>query len=127
VTPDSGERAAMNDEMRTALVVLATPPGVQPGGGGFTVADGPPVLPANSERVRNWFAENGFEADPVVGIAFSISGPARLFSSVLGLTDPAAVAELDRAALTAVLPADLLDDVVAVVIGPPPAFGPLDP
>jgi hypothetical protein len=117
----------MGDEVRSALVVLATPVANQGDGGGYTAAGAPPTLPEGAERVRNWLTHKGFEVDPVVGIAFSISGPGRLFSSVLGVADPAAVAELDRAALTAVLPAELLDHVAAVVIGPPPDFGPLNP
>jgi hypothetical protein len=43
------------------------------------------------------------------------------------VADPDAVAELDQSELSGVLPEHLLAQVAAVVIGPPPDFGPLNP
>jgi hypothetical protein len=107
-------------DLRTALVVLATPPA---GPGGYTTAARPPASPEGAELVRKWFADRGFDVDPVVGIAFSISGPATLFDATFGPTGPGAV-ELDAAALAGRLDAGLLRYVAAVAIGPPPDFGP---
>ena len=117
----------MTNEVRTALVVLATPASTQTDGGGYTAAGDQPVLPEGVESVRSWFSHMGFAVDPVVGISFSISGPGELFRSVFGSVGPGAVAELDQAALSDVLEPDLLATVAAVVIGPPPDFGPGNP
>lgn len=112
------------DELRTALVVLADRP-TKPGG--YTLADGRPGLPQGAETVRKWFLSKGFDVDPVVGIAFSISGPSPLFNRTFGNTDDGAGLELDQAALAGRIAADVLPYVAAVVVGPPPAFGPSNP
>lgn len=111
------------EQLRTALVVLVSRP---TGPGGHTVADGRPSLPEGAETVRKWFSVKGFDVDPVVGIAFSISGPSALFSRIFGSSDGAAL-ELDQAALVGRLDADLLPYIAAVAVGPPPDFGPGNP
>ena len=115
------------DQLRTALVVLATPANPAAGAGGYTVANGPPTVAAGSEAVRKWFSSKGFDVDPVVGIAFSISGPGNLFNRTFGRVDPESTVEYDQAALAGRLDKDLLRYVAAVVIGPPPDFGPGNP
>ena len=113
------------DQRRTALVVLATP--TSPPAGGYTVANGPPTLPAGPEAVQKWFSSKGFDVDPVVGIAFSISGPGNLFNRTFGRVDPGSTVEYDQAALAGRLDQNLLRYVAAVVVGPPPDFGPGNP
>jgi hypothetical protein len=110
---------AAAEQLRSALVVLAAPP---TGPGGYTSGD-PAGVPEGAEAVRTWFGDHGFDVDPVVGIAFSISGPDRLFRGVFGPAADGAV-ELDRAALTGRLEAAVLDRVAAVSFGPAPDFGP---
>jgi len=118
------------DQLRTALVVLAVNP--PSGAGGFTVAGGAPAKPEGAEAVRKWFLDRGFDVDPVVGIAFSISGPGSLFSHTFGDAHGGALQqgtplELDQAALAGRLRDDLLRYVAAVVVGPAPDFGPGNP
>ena len=113
-----------SNQLRTALVVLAAPAG---GSTGFTVAGGRPGRPEGAERVRNWFAGKGFVVDPVVGISFSISGPGRLFSRILGIADAGSSREYTQADLAGRLDHDLIRYVAAVVIGSAPDFGPGNP
>ena len=116
------------DQLRTALVVLAVPADQSPGPGGYT-ASHRPAPPEGAEPVRKWFSKKGFKVDPVVGIAFAISGPGRLFSSTFGLDHAGlgSTQQLDQTALAGRLDADLLRYVAAVTIGPPPEFGPGNP
>jgi hypothetical protein len=116
-----------NNQLRTALVVLATPADPLAGPGGYTVANGPPTLTSGPEMVRKWFSSKGFDVDPVVGIAFSISGPGNLFNRTFGPMDPESTLEYNQAALAGRLDKDLLRYVAAVVVGPPPDFGPGNP
>jgi hypothetical protein len=113
----------VDEVLRTALVVLATPASAS-AGGGYTVASGPPKPAEGAAKVHQWFAAQGFAVDPVVGISFSISGPERLFRRVLGMTDPGSPVELGPAELAGQLDNELLRYVAAVVVGPPPDFGP---
>jgi hypothetical protein len=92
-----------DDRLRTALVVLASP--------------------ANAELVRNWFSFNGFDVDPVVGIAFAISGPASLFRRALGGADDGAPVELGPAELRGRVDDEVLAHLAAIVVTPPPDFG----
>jgi hypothetical protein len=112
--------------LRTALVVLATPASAS-GGGGYTVASGPPKPAEGVAKVQRWFATKGFAVDPVVGISFSISGPGRLFHRVLGMADPGSPLELGPAELAGHLDKEVLPYVAAVVVGPAPDFGPENP
>jgi hypothetical protein len=116
-----------NDQLLTALVVLATPANPPAGPGGYTVANGPPTPTAGPQAVQKWFSSRGFDVDPVVGIAFSISGPGDLFHRTFGRVDPGSAVEYDQAALAGRLDQDVLRYVAAVVIGPPPDFGPSNP
>jgi hypothetical protein len=106
------------DRLRTALVVLAMPP---TGPGGYT-ANNRPAPPSGAKAVQQWFSAKGFQVDSVVGIAFSISAPGTLFTSTFGAIGD--TVELDQAALAGRLDPALLPYVAAVVIGPPPDFGP---
>jgi hypothetical protein len=114
------------NQLRTALVVLAVPAD-QPAGG-YTAGHPPAEPPEGAESVRQWFAAKGFAVEPVVGIAFAISGSGQLFDSTFGSTvggdSPGAPQQLDQPALAGRLDADLLRYVAAVSIGPPPDFGP---
>ena len=110
--------SAADNLLRTALVVL-TPPSPGPGG-----ASGPPE---GAERARKWFLSKGFDVDPVVGIAFAISGPAGLFRRTLGTADDGSTVELGPAALRGRVDADVLSNLVAITVGPPPDFGPGNP
>ncbi|HST84656.1 MAG TPA: hypothetical protein VLL08_23160 [Kineosporiaceae bacterium] len=117
------------DQLRTALVVLAVPADQPAGTGGYTIGHRPAGLPEGAESVRTWFSEKGYKTDPVVGIAFAISAPGTLFNSTFGIDDAGtgSTQQLDQAALAGHLDADLLRYVAAVVIGPPPDFGPGNP
>jgi hypothetical protein len=114
------------DQMRTALVILAMPARPPTGSGGYTVDHPPGAPPAGAEAVRKWFSAKGFDVDPIVGIAFSISGPGSLFARTLGI-DGAGAREVSQAALADRLDPDLVSYVMAVVVGPPPDFGLGDP
>lgn len=113
----------MNDpSVASALVVL------HPAGGpvtepvtAATIADHQPD-PAVVERLRDWFAEQGFEVGPLVGTSFSITAPAdtmaATFSDFAG-----GPRELDLGGL----PPETVGAVQAVAVGAPPAFGPGNP
>jgi hypothetical protein len=121
------------NQLRTALVVLAVP--ADQSAGGYTAGHRPAEPPEGAESVRQWFSAKGFAVEPVVGIAFAISGSGRLFDSTFGNTfgntvghdSPGATQQLDQSALAGRLDANLLRYVAAVVIGPPPDFGPDNP
>jgi hypothetical protein len=113
------------DHWLSALVVLAAP--AAPGAGGYTAADGPPALPESAERLRDWFSAKGFEADPIVGISFSISGPRDLFADTFAGSDPGPDGELDLTALRRPLEPSLAASLAAVVVNGPPDFGPGNP
>jgi hypothetical protein len=106
--------ATASDQVRTALVVLSDPSDPSTSPGGAETAE-------RAETVRNWFAARGFDVDPVVGISFAISAPERVFTSTFGTTEP------DRSTLVDRFDAGLLPYVNAVVVGPPPDFGPGNP
>lgn len=113
---------ADGERLRTALVVLATA-GAPPGAAGYTAAGGVPDLAGPAEVVRAWFAGKGFQVDPLVGIAFAISGPERVFRATFDRATDAAV-ELDQAVLRGHLDEGVLGYVAAVSVGAPPDFGP---
>jgi hypothetical protein len=115
---------AKDDPLRTALVVLAVP---SPGAGGHTTAGGAPTEPEGADLARNWFLSRGFQVDPVVGIAFAISGPAGLFRRTLGGADDGSAAELHPAELRGRVDDEVLTHLAAIVVGSPPDFGPGNP
>lgn len=71
----------------------------------------------DAERARSWFAEQGFEVGALVGISFSISGPAELFDR-LDLAGGGEELSLEA------LPEDVARSVRAIGVSPPPDFGP---
>jgi hypothetical protein len=105
--------------MRSALVVL------QPGGevAEVTAATRDEWQPdrESAERARRAFAELDFEAGPLVGLSFSITGPRELFERVF--PDFAAKERTGESFDLSRVP----DSVQAVVSEPPPAFGPGNP
>jgi hypothetical protein len=107
--------SAADNQLRTALVVLASP------------STGAPAKPEAAARAQKWFSAKGFDVDPVVGIAFAISGPAALFGRTLGITADGSTAELGPAALHGRVDAEVLANLTAIVVGPPPDFGPGNP
>ncbi len=116
----------MTDAPVSALVVLA------PAGGARPVEE--PVSTANlaahqpdpeaAERVRAWFVARGFEAGPLVGIAFSIVAPRGRMEEVFsGWEAHEHGGELPMRAL----PPDVAGAIRAVTTQPPPDFGPPSP
>jgi len=80
---------------------------------------------ADGEPVRRWFADQGFEVGPQVGISFSIEAPRPQLTEQFGDFEEAegSGAELSLDAL----PGDLRPAVRAVVSEAPPDFGPANP
>jgi hypothetical protein len=113
----------------SALVVL------RPAGGG-ELGDQGPITSENvaaslpSERAvalaTEHFRARGFEVTPAIGPSFSIVAPQERFEEVFGVKlDEQALARGLELPLES-LPADLASVVQAVVITPPPDFGPTD-
>ncbi len=88
---------------------------------------------AAARRVMSWWRDKGFDVGPLVGISFSVSGPAELFARHLHAASAlAALAEgrSDREHLeipTTRLPGPLRRSVAAVTFSAPPDFGPGNP
>jgi hypothetical protein len=80
---------------------------------------------ADGEPVRSWFAQQGFEVGPQVGISFSIEAArphlTEHFQDFAEAEGSGAELSLDT------LPEDLRPAVKAVVSEPPPDFGPTNP
>ena len=104
----------------TLTVVLAPAHGGEPPAEGVTAA----TLAAHAPdaeaagRVQAWFAGQGFEVGPMVGTAFAVTAPAERVRTVLG--ELPAEGDVGRDGL----PADIAPHVRAVVVEPPPDFGP---
>lgn len=86
----------------------------------------------DAERVRAWFAGQGFDTGPVVATSFSVSGSPGLFRRTFG-TDVELTADPARSGVREVraaggswelaldqLPADVAEPVLAVTFSPPP-------
>jgi hypothetical protein len=77
------------------------------------------------ERAQRWFAQNGFETGPLVGISFSIVAPrdamSRSFSGYEALEGTGGELPLDA------LPDEVRQTVQAVATEAPPDFGPGNP
>lgn len=103
----------------TLTVVLRPAHGGEPPAEGVTAATAATHAPDPdaARRVQDWFASQGFDVTPVVGIAFAITAPAEHARAALG--DVPDVGELDLR-----LPAEIAEHVRAVVAEPPPDFGP---
>ncbi len=80
---------------------------------------------ADGEPVRRWFADQGFEVGPQVGISFSIEASrAHLTEHFQGFEE----AEGSGAEMSLdTLPGELRPAVKAVVSEAPPDFGPTNP
>jgi hypothetical protein len=111
----------MTEEQQSAQVVLRHGPS------GWTdevrAAEAPPPAEV-ADQVASWFQAQGFDTGPIVGISFAISGPASLFELVFGTT-PALGSSLELPLTT--LADDVVEHVDAVVVPPPPDFGPGNP
>ena len=111
----------MTEEQQSAQVVLR--PGRSAATDDVRAAEVPPEAGV-AERVMRWFQDRGFETGDFVGISFAITGPPALFEQVFG-TSPAAGMSLELP--LARLADEGLEQVEAVVVGPPPDFGPGNP
>jgi hypothetical protein len=80
---------------------------------------------ADGDRVRRWFAEQGFAVGPLVGISFSIEAPRPLmerhFADYHGAAEGGGELQLDA------LPEEPRAAVRAVAVEAPPEFGPGNP
>jgi hypothetical protein len=108
------------DAEQTAQVVLR--PGGSLDAGDPRSGEVPPEQ-ETADRAVAWFAAKGFACGPVVGISFSISGPAETFERVFGRRPGAGDLELPLDALDD----DVLTGVDAVTATAPPDFGPGNP
>lgn len=86
------------------------------------------------ERVKSVFEEAGFAVGPIVANNFSITAPANKFKSYVGTESKSRpqdatgdVASQGLAASAKELPAEIRDDVEAIVVTEPPDFGPFNP
>jgi hypothetical protein len=111
----------MTEEQQSAQVVLRH----GPASGTDEVRAAEVAPPADvADRVASWFHAQGFDIGPIVGISFAISGPASLFEQVFG-TSPAVGESLELPLAT--LADDVVEQVDAVIVPPPPDFGPGNP
>ena len=128
----------MADPILSAQVVLrstsgASPPTDRP----ITAADISEYVPdpRGAAAVQEWFARQGFDTGPVVGISFSISGLRSRFEERFG--DELAVAPSEEGAPMEVhrrgggrelnldrIDPDIRDRIAAVAFSPPVEFGP---
>jgi hypothetical protein len=69
-------------------------------------------------QVQSFFAGRGFEVGPLVGIAFSITGPRQLAVKVFGDLPEVGALPLDR------LPDDVREPILSVEAEAPLDFGP---
>ena len=79
----------------------------------------------DGEPLRRWFAEQGFEVGPQVGISFSIEAPRPHLTEHFQDFDDAEGTGAELSLDT--LPQELRPAVRAVVSEPPPEFGPTNP
>jgi hypothetical protein len=79
----------------------------------------------DGEPVRRWFAEQGFEVGPQVGISFSIEAPRPHLTERFQDFEQAEGSGAELGLET--LPEDLRPAVRAVVSESPPDFGPTNP
>lgn len=113
----------MSDDQRTALVVLH--PGTDAAAPADRMGEIPPPA-GHVDTVLAWFRERGFETGPVVGISFAITGSPELAGEVFGGTSAMAEGGAGELPLDA-LSDDVASLVAAVVVSPPPDFGPGNP
>ena len=74
------------------------------------------------------FEAAGFEAGPLVGTSFAISGPAERFEALFGATGHAAFAGSEGGELPLEgLPPELRAGIEAIATTGPPDFGPTSP
>ena len=80
---------------------------------------------SDPSTARDWFAGQGFEVGPLMGISFSIAGPPERVRELFADYDDHAATggelSLDR------VPAEVRSGVRAVALDAPPAFGPGNP
>ena len=74
-----------------------------------------------AERVRGWFAAQGYQVSPVHGIAFTATAPREHVAATLA--EPPEPGEAGELPLER-LPDDVARHVAAVATEPPPDFGP---
>lgn len=118
----------MAEERVAALVVMRPAGGGEPGGRepitAETIERNAPE-PEATERVRRFFAEQGFEVGPLVGVSFSIAAPRetteQLFEGFGQLEGTGRELPLNA------LPPDIQEEVHAVTTEAPPDFGPGNP
>jgi hypothetical protein len=88
--------------------------------------------PAAASHVRSYFEQGGFEVGELVGTSFSVSGSLDEFAATFSwdrddlepiLSRAGGAAEIDAGNL----PNDVREAVQAVVVTPPPDFGPWNP
>lgn len=114
--------ASAPDEPTVPLVVLLRGPGGRPFDAADATAEGVAagrLTPAadDVERVRGYLAQEGWELDPVAGIAITGRAPAAFVDGVLGPESADGYA-VDR------LPAEVAGCVAAITRDRPPDFGP---
>jgi hypothetical protein len=106
---------SMSDPVTLTVVLRPGSGAALPAGGltaGTIAANAPD--PEAAARVRSFFADRGFAVGPLVGIAFSITGPA---AEVFGRVPEAGSLPLER------LPEDVSEHLVAVEAESPLDFG----
>lgn len=80
------------------------------------------------DSLTAWFRARGLETGPAVGISFAITGPAEAFAALWPEAADLEMPVADETALPLeVLPDDVSPWVDAVVLTPPPDFGPTSP
>lgn len=105
---------------------------------GKTLLSAQVVLKGNSrtvyEKVKSFFEKDGLTVGPLVANNFSITAPANKFKSYVGTEsesrprDGIGVAASEGPEPSAKrLPAEIRDDVEAIVFTEPPDFGPFNP
>jgi hypothetical protein len=89
---------------------------------------------ADCERVQSFFEKAGFKVGPLVANNFSITAPENKFKSYVGgesdappRTSTGVVASEGLEPSAKKLPAEVRDDVEAIVFTEPPDFGPFNP